>query len=167
MKTCSKVVGLNLKDKTQVCFNSAKDAADYLNLDYSHILKCIKGSRKTHGGYSWSVEKLSEERVKILFSDKKESTKNLGSLVKIDSTLFSDLEFIPEEWSREEDEVIERNYPYGNLQEIVTKTARDVTAITLRAKFLGLKRMRIQSKNRSAMDLMNILVDSKNEETLS
>lgn len=164
MKTSTKVIGLNLKDGTQVCFDSIKDASRYLNLDDSHITKCIKGSRKSHGGYSWSLAKISEEKSRLLKSVKKEKSFNVGDLVKADRIIFSDLNFTPEEWSEDEDKIIRKFYPCGKLSDIVTKIARDVTSITLRAKVLGLRRSHVHSKNRSHQDLLNIVVDSKDNE---
>lgn len=159
------ITGKSLKDGTQVCFNTILDASNYLKLDGSHIRKCINGTRKSHGGYSWSVQQFSEEKAKKLIGIKKEEAKNLGDLR--DNDIFADMKFTPEDWSEEEDEVIRNNYPHGKLADIVSELAKDLTAITFRAKSLGVKRSHVSPKNRSTLDLMNIAVDYKSDEISS
>lgn len=37
-------------------WGSISEAADALKLDQSHITKCCKGYRASHGGYKWSFD---------------------------------------------------------------------------------------------------------------
>lgn len=160
-----KLLGTNLSDKTQVIFENVLDAARYLNLDESHIRKCLKGTRKSHGGYSWKLENISDSKLYSLNHPSDDGSKTcLGGLANSDKALFSDLNFSPEKWTKKEDAVLLEMYPNGNLEEIVKKISKDIVSITMRAKVLGLKRKEnIFSNNRSCLDLVNIVVDSKEE----
>lgn len=160
--TVRKIIGTSIKDKTQVCFDGTSAAADYLHLDNSHIAKCLSGKRRSHGGYTWAYKYISVEKSEKLLEVKKEAIKQLGDLANSDK-VFSDLKFSQEKWCAEEDTVIRDLYPKGNLNEIVKKISRDVPSITLRAKVLGLDRKVYHHSKRSSQDLVNIVVELKEE----
>lgn len=127
-----KIVGLSLKEGTEVIFRNISDAAKYLNLDGSHIRKCLNGSRKSHGGYSWS------------YSRKKDFREYSWS---------SELVFDPDVWTKEEDEVIRKFYPSGKLTKIVLRLKRDIPSIIIRARVLGLKSSDEKSESYSVEEL--------------
>jgi len=65
----TKIVGRDLKEGTQVSFNNITDASRYLNLDSSHIRKCLNGRRTSHGGYSWKIDNSDESNMWTTIED--------------------------------------------------------------------------------------------------
>ena len=51
-----KILRLDLDGNVLDTWNSPSEAANELDLDASHIMKVVKGKRKTHGGYYWKVD---------------------------------------------------------------------------------------------------------------
>lgn len=45
-----------IKENLRIHFNSMQEAAEKLNLDVSHISSCVKGTRKSTGGYKFEKE---------------------------------------------------------------------------------------------------------------
>ena len=54
--TSSRLVQLDLEGNVIAVWDSPRHAANELNLDPSHIRKCVKGTRQTHKGFKWKLE---------------------------------------------------------------------------------------------------------------
>jgi len=124
------IVAKNITTGEVFIFESAREAKKK-GFDESHIIKCCRGRRKKHKGYTWSYYL---------------PVKTLKEAVYERS------------WSLQEDEILKNSFPSGNLEELMDKfKGRSFKDILCRAEMLGLKRKQPHVKNISPYDLIHDL----------
>ena len=126
------IVARNLSTGEMMFFESAIKASRDKGFDESHIIKCCRGRRKQHGGYSWSYYL----PVKTLEENAQDA------------------------WTLEENNIIIKYFSSGDLEDLLKRLpGRDFKDLIWRAKLLGVSRNTPSSKYVSTYDLINELAE--------
>lgn len=122
------IVARNTSTGEVLVFESATDASKKYGFDESHIIKCCRGRRKKHKGYTWAYY-LPIKSVEDVVSEKA--------------------------WTLSEDNQLKGFFGSGNLETLVENLpGRNFKDIMCRAQALSLKRNTPQAKHVTPFDLI-------------
>jgi hypothetical protein len=127
------IVARNTLTGEILVFESAVEASKKYGFDESHIIKCCRGRRNKHKGYTWSYYL---------------PIKSLEDVVK------------EKAWTLAEDNQLKVFFGSGNLEKLVeTLPGRNFKDIMCRAQILSLRRHTPQAKNITPYDLIYELAE--------
>jgi len=127
------ILARNLETGEILIFENAMDASREYGFDESHIIKCCRGRRNKHKGYTWSY---------------------YLPLNSLEDTLQE------RAWSIKEDALIKKSFQSGNLEVLVDSLlGRTFKDLMCRAQILGIKRNNTPAKNITPYDLIYELAE--------